>query len=133
MKSFVTILLISFFGLTLKAAPTPQAYDLKMELYINGKLVSSPKLIVKANEKASIEEKSANGEYFIQVIASESTSLKPQGILMKFIVGAINKDGEKSILSKPQVIANENEPAVITLGDNKTAQEISLKTIAKRK
>lgn len=107
-------------------------YDLKMDLSINGKHVSSPRVIVKAGEMATVNQKKDTQESFIEVIATEGKVQNNKGIMMNFTVGYIGKNGERIIVSKPQILAKENEPALITVGE-KDGTELSLSVIAQRK
>lgn len=114
-------------------------YDLKMKLSLNGKLISSPRIIAKAGETATIIQKTDDREEenFIEVTAIDGTILGNEGIMLTFVVGNIAKDGTRKILSKPQVFAKENRKAEVTVeqaaehGDSK--EMLSLSVVAKRK
>lgn len=119
---------------TSSAFASSNAYDLKMDLSINGKHVSSPRVIVKEGEPATIAQKTGAEEQFIEVVATEGSVHSHKGILMKFTVGTIGKNGERIIVSKPQILAKEGESAKITESDTNTGKEhISLSVIAQRK
>lgn len=51
---------------------------------------------------------------------------------MNFVVGVIGKNGERIIKSTPQILAKENQPAKIIVGENSN-ETVSLTVIAKRK
>jgi hypothetical protein len=123
-------IVLAFIGSS--AFASTNGYDLKMDLSLNGKLVSSPRLIVKAGETAYINQKTDTEESFIEVVASEGSIQNHQGILMNFIVGVIDQNGQRVIKAKPQILANENEAAQITVGEN-NGDEISLSVVATRK
>lgn len=106
-------------------------YDLKMELSMNGKHVSSPRVIVKAGETATVTQKTDTEETFIEVVATEGEIQNNKGILMKMVVGTISSDGQRTIVSRPQILAKENEQALIQVGDKDG--EMSLSVVAKRK
>lgn len=108
------------------------SYDLKMELSINGKPVSSPRLIVKSGEMGSISQTADTEESFIEVIATEGQVQGHKGIMMNFTIGYIGKNSDRTIVSKPQILAKENEPALITVGE-KDGTELSVSVVAKRK
>lgn len=114
------------------AFASTNGYDLKMDLSMNGKHVSSPRIIVKAGEKGTINQKTDTEESFIEVVATEGQVQNNKGIMMNFTVGYIGKNGERTIVSKPQILAKENEPAQITVGE-KDGTELSLSVVAKRK
>ncbi|MFN7728293.1 MAG: hypothetical protein ACK5P7_03980 [Bdellovibrio sp.] len=107
-------------------------YDLKIDLSMNGKQVSTPRLILKAGEVGKINQSTDGEKSFIEVVATEGQVQKHKGILMNFTVGHISKNGERTIVSKPQILAKENEPASITISE-KDGTEISLSVLAKRK
>ncbi len=106
-------------------------YDLKMEFSMNGKHVSSPRVIVKAGEMATITQKTDTEETFIEIIATEGEIQNNKGILMTAVIGTVSSDGTKTIISKPQILAKENKTALIQIGNKDS--EISLSIIAKRK
>lgn len=114
------------------ALASTNGYDLKMELSLNGKHISSPRVIVKAGETATVTQKTDTEESFIEVVATEGKVQNHKGIMMNFVVGVIGKDGERTIKAKPQILAKENEPAQITIG-GKNGDEVSLSVIANRK
>lgn len=114
-------------------AATTNGYDLKMDLSLNGKHISSPRVIVKESETATITQKTDTEETFIEVVAAEREIQNHKGILMKFTVGTISKDGQRTIISKPQILANENEKAQITVGKSGGSVNLSLSVLAQRK
>ncbi len=110
-----------------------KGYDLKMELTMNGKHMSSPRVLVRAGEKAMIEEEGKNGGSFIEVIATEGEAKGNAGIMMSITVGTIDKKGARTIISRPKILAVENSEARITVGENENGNEqISLSVTPKR-
>jgi len=131
MKRIFASALVALFSSS--AFATSAGYEMKMELSIKGKHVSSSSLITIAGEKASITqrmEKSKNGT-FIEVVATEDQG-EGKGILMNFVVGTIDRDGNKTILASPSIIAKENEKAEVSVGDN-GKEEYALSVVASRK
>ncbi|MFZ4403033.1 MAG: hypothetical protein ACOYOK_02930 [Pseudobdellovibrionaceae bacterium] len=125
------VIALAFIGST--ALASAKGYDLKIDFSLNGKHISSPRLIVKAGEVASISQTTANQEgFFIDVTANESAVQSHKGILMKFVVGVIEKNGQRTIKAKPQILAKENEPAQITVGEN-NKDEVALSVLVHRK
>lgn len=132
-----SILLATVFlaSTTFSAIQKTKAYDLDMQLSLNGKLVSSPRIITKVGEATTIIQKT-DGETeqrYIEVTAIDSSILGNKGIMMTFVVGSISKDGERKILSKPQVFAQENKKAEVTVGHGDNKETLSLSVVAKRK
>lgn len=115
------------------AFASTNGYDLKMDLSMNGKHISSPRVIVKAGETATITQKTDTEESFIEVVATEGEVQNHKGIVMKFTVGTISKNGQRTIVSKPQILAMENEKAEIIVGEDGGKEQLSLSVVAKRK
>jgi type II secretory pathway component HofQ len=107
-------------------------YDLKIDLAVNGKIVSSPRILVKAGEMGTIVQKNDAEESFVEVIATEGTINNHSGILMNFNIGFIDKNGKRNISSSPQILATENKPAQITVGE-KNGTVMSLSVVAHRR
>lgn len=129
MKKITTIFLLLIGS---PAFASTIGYDLKVELSMNGKHVSSPRLITREGETASITQESNGKKIFMDVIAMEEPTDNQQGILMSFVVGTISAMGEKKIVSTPKIITLENEEAQITVGQQ-GQEELSLSIVATRK
>jgi hypothetical protein len=123
---FLILCLLTMSG---AAFASSQIYDLSMDLFLNGKHVSSPKMILKEANKASVSQVSKENGTFIDVVASEVSAEKNKGILMKFVIGKIDNKGQKIILSTPQIVANENEKAEITVKANKAQPDTLTLTV----
>jgi type II secretory pathway component GspD/PulD (secretin) len=129
----MTKFLLSFL-ISSSALAATKGYDLKINLSMNGRHVSSPRLTVKPGEVALITQKSGEDESFLEVVATEEAgSGTKKGILMSFAVGYIRKNGERTIVSRPRIMAVENEKAMIMVGGNEGEESISLSVIAKRR
>lgn len=94
------------------AAFAAPSYDLKVDLSVDGKLVSSPHLVVREGETGSIIQDTNGKKIYIDVVAKAH---KPKGIEMNFQYGEILANGEKQTLYTPQIIALENEKASIQM------------------
>ena len=109
-------------------------YNLKMDLSLNGKHVSSPSLMTKAGQKATVTQKTDSGQTFIEVVANEGIKKGNRGVLMKFVVGMISKSGKRTILSRPQILARENQPAEIVVSKGSESKpEVALSVIVQRR
>lgn len=128
MKSIAVILAF----ISTSAFASTNGYDLKMDFSLNGKHISSPRVVVKAGDTATITQKTDTEESFIDVVATEGSIQNHKGILMNFIVGVMDKNGQRVIKAKPQVLANENEPAQITVTEN-NGDKVSLSVVVSRK
>ncbi len=126
----LTIIVLAF--MSSFAFGSINGYNLKMDLSVNGKHVSSPQLIVMAGEAATITQKTEMEWFSIDVIATEGSIQNQTGILMKFVIGIIRKNGEPMIRVQPQILAKENELAQVTVS-GQDGNEVSLSIIANRK
>ena len=106
------------------------SYDLKIDLSLNGKHVSSPRIIAKEGETASIIQKSDDKETFIDIVTTKADM--KNAVMMKFTVGTIGKNGERTILARPQIIAKENVTAKISQGETGGEELLSLSVTAKK-
>ena len=108
-------------------------YGLEMELSLNGKLISAPQINTKVGETSIITQKTDTTENFIEVTAIDSSILGNDGIMMTFVVGTIDKDGNRTITSKPQIFAKENTHSEVTVSQDDGKETLSLSVLAKRK
>jgi len=129
MKFFIGIV---FSLVSTTAIAAQQAYDLKMELSLNGQAVASPHIIVKEGKTATVIQKKNGKETFIEIVASEKQTEEYKGILMKFKVGMVGANGQRTVLSEPQILTIENEKAQVTVGNNEHSEAVSLTVIASR-
>ena len=129
----LTLLTGLIFSLAVSADPTP-AFDLKMELSLNGKVVSAPRVVMKAGETASVIQNTDYGKTYVDVVASEASLKDHKAIMMKFTISVLGKYGKKRVIAKPHIIANAGEMAKISLSENeKGPEQLSLTVVAQRK
>lgn len=134
MKILIIALALSFSPTLFAANSAPTTgYDLKMELSMNGKVVSTPRLIVRSGQTGSITEDSATRKTFVEVTAMEGSVQNHKGIIMNFVVGVIGKDGKRTVLSRPNILAKENEKAEIEVSDKESGETLALSVIVARK
>src|SRR5258707_908767 len=84
----------------------PKHYRINSQLFIDGKLVSSPQVIANAGEPAEIMQVSENPhkEVKMKVVATSlSNENIRDGILLKFDVEYIS--GSRTVKSSPQILA----------------------------
>ena len=96
-------------------AATTNTYHLNFDLSLNGQHVSSPEVSLKEGSTGTITQKIEMGDCFIEVVPSESTVKNHPGILMKFTIGTIGKNGVRTVISKARALLKENDPAKITV------------------
>lgn len=115
-----TILMMTICLFAVTSFAKTAAFDLKVELSIDGKPSTSAQIIVAAGQKGSVTQENDGQKNFIDVVAKEDkASNGKQAIFMDFVIGKIEKDGTKKILSTPKIIALPNEEAQITVGSSK--------------
>ena len=119
------------FVIAMLAAPiafaTAQQYQLDSKVFVNGKLISSPRLTTNANESAEITQHSdiPISDLRMKVIASDMTNENVKnGILMKFDVSYLVNG--RTIKSTPQILAKAGEPATIEVGDKGSTMKIEV-------
>lgn len=109
-----------------------KAYKLDMALTVNGDHLSSPKVVVKEGETATVTQQTFDGKNYFDVVAKEGEMMGHKGILMEFRVGQVNKDGSKTIISRPKVLAKEGEEASISVAEDDGKKVLFLKVTANR-
>lgn len=135
MKAF----LLSLLMISTQAFSATAGYDLKMDLSLNGKHFSSPRLHVQEGVVGSIETTSKDKtgylqSNYIEVKATEILVSNKKRIKMNFTVGIFDKMGQKVVTSKSNIIARENENVKITLSENEdSTKHLVLSVVAKRK
>ncbi len=110
------------------------SYELKTNLSINKKHVSSAMVMMREGKLASITQKNndTDEENFIEVVTTKDDQYMEDGILMRFTIGTVDKNGVKHILARPQVIAKDKQESKISLGA-KNGEILELSVIAKSK
>lgn len=91
---------------------SPKAFDLQMEISVEGKHVSSPRTIVREGQTATVTTETKNGFTYIEVTARE-------GIMMDFTMGTISKNGVKKALNKGKMLVKENHKGKMMKHDDK--------------
>lgn len=116
MKKLLVSLLVLAGSVSFAAIQAPKTYNLKMELAVNGKMVSAPIINVIEGEKAIITQDNGTQKNFIEVIAKREMNPKGKAaIFMDFVVGHTLADGSRAITSKPKIYVAENNKAQITV------------------
>lgn len=106
-------------------------YDIDMELSVNGKKQSS-RIIILEDELGSITSETEGQKSFLEVVASEGELSGSKGILLKMKVGQINKDGSRTLISTPTVLAKDGEETSVIVGEDKNKEKIKIKVRATR-
>ena len=122
-----SVVLLSMF-LSLPVFAASKTYNLKMDLSMEGKHVSSPQINVKEGEPALLTQE-ANGEKISMEVVVTG---QEKAVVMNFVISTLTAKGEKKILAKPKITALENEKAEISVGTEKSKDLLSLSVTAKR-
>lgn len=134
--SFATSLVLlgaSAQAATMRTTEKIDSYLISSQIFVDGVQVSSPRIIVLENERATVSQRSQNGdELKIEVVAydQDGSASVEQGIRMDFDV-VYQNDGRK-VRSRPQIVALPNEEASITLSDQKDSSSFELKVLVER-
>ena len=104
-----------------------------MELSLNGAKASSPRIVVEEGKMGTITQETNGQKSYFEVVATESEIQGNKGILLKFKVGYIKKDGTRTIVSKPTILTKAGEEASISVGNENGKEELHLKVVANRK
>ncbi|MCC2679960.1 MAG: hypothetical protein K0R29_2536 [Pseudobdellovibrio sp.] len=126
------VLLVS--NMALAAINNPiKAFDIEMNLSIDGKQVSTPRIIVKEGEKGVFTQEVDGQKSIIEVVAKEiRRSDLTKAIKMEFTVSKIDADGKVVVLSTPKIIAANNSEAQITVGETGRPEALSLSVVANK-
>ncbi len=126
MKTIIFSLGILFSAYALAA---PNKYDINFDLALDGKHLVSAKVKATAGKKSTLVQENDSGKNIIDLVATEENG----AIFMNFTISQIGKNGEKKVLSKPSIVARENERAKIEMGQNNSdAEHMSLSVLAKK-
>jgi hypothetical protein len=119
--------------LSLQCFANTRAFDIKAAVSIDGKLISSPHIVTKPNELASISQKiEGNKEILIEMTASDFTSKETKdGIIIKFTLSEISA-GKKTAIAKPQIITTPGQSAEVTEEKAPNIESVNVKVIATR-
>jgi len=108
-------------------------YDLDMELFIGGQLVSKPRVIVREGHKASIKQDTGDSQSLIQVTSREGEMGGQSGIKMNFDITHTSEDGTKTINAKPVILVTPGNESIILIGDEESYKNVRLKVKAGRR
>ena len=131
MTKFISGLGLVFISLT--AGATTAGFDLKMDYSLNGKHVASPHMTTKSGQAAMVTQESKEKMTYLQVTPTDDKVVEGKHtIRMKFEVGTIAKDGTKTVLGRPEIIALENERAEISVSDEVGNEQVDIAVTAAR-
>ncbi len=110
-----------------------KAFDIDMNLAIDGKQVSTPRIIVKEGEKGIVTQEVGGQISKIEVVAKEiRRSDLSKAIRLDFTVSKVSADGKSTVISKPRIIVANNAEAMITSGETGRPEALSLSVVANK-
>ena len=110
-----------------------RAFDLDVNMTIDGHPISTSKIIVKEGESETFVRETEGEKNIVSVIAKESTA--PDGtkaIKMAFTISKIAADGSTKIISEPQILVRPGLEAMIESGQVGRPKLISMKVVANK-
>lgn len=143
-KTFKKPVLAAIFGLfvlgagltaiatTTGVSQSKELFKVNAEVFIDGKLVSSPKFVVGPNESAEMEVKSDNPKtaFKMKILASDFSSEKiPDGIDLKMEVGYKTMHSHYS--ANPRAIVAPGRPGTVTIGSS-NSETLEIRILAER-
>jgi len=129
MKGFI-LLAVTFFSVTAFAS---NRYKINAKIFVDGKLVSTPQLIVNEGEPAEMEinDSTTHNKMKIKVVATDVADEKVKNeILMKMQV-EYNSPSHQ-FMAAPQILAKAGSEATIRLGNGKGHTDAQMKVVASR-
>lgn len=99
-----------------------RAFELSLDLTIDGRHIGSPRVVLEDGVKASI----ALEDKFIDVVARASPEF--DGIDISFWIGE-TKDGQRKIVATPSVVTHPGQPAKLKVSVDDPASEIKQLTV----
>lgn len=136
MEVLLKSLILTFLAITVSCSivfAAPTKYRIESQLFINGKLISSPRMTTNKGLPAEVSQVSEDSKekMNMKVIVSDLSNEKiKDGILMKFDIEYSR--GDQTIRSSPEILAKSGSEAMVSVGKTQTQEEVTLKVIATR-
>lgn len=113
-----------------QATAKQTGFDISLELFQEGRKVSSPHLTLEEGKHGTIRQGNGETENFIEVLA---TSTKDNAIEMKFKVGYRTEIGEVKVIAQPTIVAKDGEPAKVEFSQSPgKPADLTLSVLAKK-
>jgi hypothetical protein len=129
MRLLFTFLLLFLAPLAASAATTE--YDIQAQLFVEGKLVASPRLLTVPGEPAELSQMTdtSKDKIRIRIIATDDSHKIENGIALKFEI--YYRKGKKIVESSPEITAKPGEQNTLDIG-KANHQNVELKVRAIR-
>ncbi len=124
-------LLLALGLISIGAQAAPKQFVIDTKLYVDGKYVAGPRVVVDSGKEAEISDSSRNQKLNIKIRASEMSSKEVKdGILVKLAVNYVS--GVRTVKVSPQILARNGSESVLDFADGSRGQDVTLKVIATR-
>ncbi len=138
MKLFVCLMLLGSAAFAakapIKATSKPQGkpvYYIEMETSIDG-IKRSSAINVEEGRAGSVSSVTENlGGTFQEVTVNKTVLDGKPALHMEFVVGEVDRFGNKAIISTPKIIANVGEKSTIILGSAANGKKLIFSALAK--
>ena len=131
-STFLLLACSNAIAMTSGIADKKTVFDMTFKIFIDGKLITSPRIVADANQPASIYSfnKSGAEDFKINVVARNAAMPRNQNAIgMNFDVQY--KDGEEKMHSKPAFLLASNQEGSIKFS-SKTGHLYEIDVVAKR-
>lgn len=115
------------------ASTSTLKYEIAMDVFVGGKKVSSPRVITNIGETASITQTNGESGFGFEVQSQESTFNGESMIHLKLQVDAIDAQGAKTVLAKPEILTLEGQEAEVTVGGKDEDRDLRIVVKARRR
>jgi hypothetical protein len=105
-------------------------FNIKSKLYVDGKLVSSPKIIARANQKASIDFSEQNKSLKMELIACDEPKID-RGEPIKINFDIVYKFDNENMHSKSKIVVLPNQLVKVKF-KSESGHNYKLEVIAER-
>jgi len=113
---------LGLFLLSLNALGAMKSYDVHMDINVNGKKIASPSVVVKDGETVTMLQDNQT----IEVSMKEASLDGRKGVKMDFRVISIDDNGDRSILSKQEMLLEDNKRGTLSVKDQSNDMSISV-------
>lgn len=125
------LLTLSILLMSVSAVAASNIYNINVKISTDGQPETASGLTIEEGKTGTIVSETNVEKSYFEVVATEGEFDGNKGILMKFVVGSILKDGSRKVISQPTILAKAGEEASIEIGNNKK-EKMTLKVIASR-
>lgn len=101
-------ILLSFVLALLSSTVMAVTYDISVKLSSNGKPITDGRFIINEDQEAVLSK----DENFIELVATPNS----RGVAMTIVSGVMTDEGDRTIVTKAELVVAKNKTTVVTLG-----------------